>query len=65
MEWNRTQSHDCSELFWLPQRDTAHFHLIGNEDNRFCVSNAHCIECYFEGLTAIYRHDDIYLLYAI
>jgi hypothetical protein len=36
---------------------TAHFHAIGNGgDILFCVSNAHCIECYFEGLTAIYRH---------
>ena len=30
--------------------------MIGNGGNIFCVSNAHCIECYFEGLTAIYRH---------
>jgi hypothetical protein len=36
--------------------DTAHFHVIGNGGDRFSVSNAHCIECYFEGLTAIYRH---------
>ena len=36
-------------------RDIAHFHVIGNGGDRFCVSNAHCIERYFEGLTAIYR----------
>ena len=69
---NRRQSHDCSELFRLPRfstrgsqnttRDTAHFHVIGNGGDRLCVSSAHCIECYFEGLTAMF---DIYLLYAI
>jgi hypothetical protein len=25
-------------------RNTAYFHVIGNGGNRFCVSNAHCIE---------------------
>jgi hypothetical protein len=44
-------------------RDTAHFHVIINGGNTLCVSIAHCIECYFEGLTTIYRH--IYLLYTI
>jgi hypothetical protein len=37
-------------------RDTAHFHVIGNGGDIFCVSNAHCVERYFEGLTAIFRH---------
>jgi hypothetical protein len=47
MAWNRRQSHDCSELFWFSSmgsqkrtRDTAHFHVIGNGGDRFCVSNA-------------------------
>jgi hypothetical protein len=77
MEWNGRQSHDCSELFWLPrfsswgsqnrteQNRTEQNRTEQNrtEQNRteqntwgdgLCVSNAHCIECYFEGLTAIY-----------
>jgi hypothetical protein len=41
-------------------RDTAYFHVIGNGGDRFCVSNAHCIERYFEGLTDIYR--DLFLV---
>jgi hypothetical protein len=24
MEWNTTRSHDCSELFWLPQLQSTH-----------------------------------------
>ena len=59
MKWNRRQSHDCSDE---QTRDTAHFHVIGNGGNRFCVSNAHCIDCYFEGLTAIYRHISTYYM---
>ena len=43
-------------------RDTAHFHVIGNGGDIFCVSNAHCIERYFEGLTAIFRHILIILI---
>jgi hypothetical protein len=30
--------------------------MIGNGGDIFCVFNAHCIERYFEGLTAIYRY---------
>ena len=30
--------------------------MIGNGGDIFCVSNAHCIGRYFEGLTAIFRH---------
>jgi hypothetical protein len=37
-------------------RNTAYFHVIGNGGDMFCVSNAHCIERYFGGLTAIFRH---------
>jgi hypothetical protein len=74
MEWNRRQSHDCSELFWLHQfssrgrqnrtRHTAHFHVIGNGSDRLCSrSNAHCIECYFEVLT--YRITWTYFYYML
>jgi hypothetical protein len=64
-EWNRRQSHDCSELFWLPRflsrgSQSRHVILLFSRDckwgDRFCVSNAQRIERYFEGLTAIYRH---------
>ena len=59
-EWNGTEdSHmtvlNCFDLLSLttpifewgqPEqtRNTAYFHVIGNGGNRFCVSNAHCIE---------------------
>ena len=28
MEWNRTRSHDCSELFWLHQVGAAPFTVL-------------------------------------
>ena len=37
--------------------------MIGNGGDIFCVSNAHCIQRYLEGLTAIYRH--IHFIYVI
>jgi hypothetical protein len=43
--------------------DTAYFYVIGKGGDIFCVSNAHCIQRYFEGLTAIYLH--MLIIYAI
>ena len=69
MEWNGTDNDHVTvrKCSGLPQlqlqskssyrtRDTAQSHVIGNGGARFCVSNAHCMDCYSEGLTAKYRH---------
>jgi hypothetical protein len=68
MEWNRRQSHDCSDYhIGLPlfssrasqnkTRDTAHVHVIRNGGDGCCVrSNAHCIECHLACVACVLFH---------
>jgi hypothetical protein len=69
MEWNRRQSHDCSDYhIELPRfssrasqnktRDTTHVHVIRNGGDRcFVRSNEHCIECHLACVQALFFYE--------